>query len=668
MLSIVAAQGPTGCALCQPVDAEEKGVAPGVGKVLDPSGAGAESDWAAGVPYYWYDNAESRWKLQPPAPDPAQVINYSRGADANYDDSLTAQTVDATVDSYGVTMTIAAGNSGPRPRSVNDPALAYNSLGVGAFSGGGTTDPSDDTVFSWSSRGPTVGGRKKPDLVAVGDGGLAYSYYQSTGKLWKYDTGTSYAAPQVGGGAILLAGAGIRDPKVVKAILVNSARQGRATPADAMGTQTGWLPDWGWGEMNLDAAYRERLNFARDDIPANGARFFRATAQAGDRATLAWNRRVADCQPLRQGCYYDTTSGFRAYTLSNLDLAQYDATTGVVQAASTSAVDNVEQVRATTPASVIYKVSAGEVDGPSGEPFAITATHPLTPLATPEPTTSLTVDGDIPRRAGEPVQVKARIANPSADLTAANAEVTLSLPAGVDLVAGQQTQMLGTLERKRTTGDQREATWTVRGTSHGLKQLIATTTASRFGSAFRSSAASSFLVDAEPPRVTFVTPNTDIVGTSIPLEWSATDDSGITGFDVEGAIDGQGFLPWLTGTSATSGRFPGAAGHRYRFRVRASDPFANVSPYVTSSEITLGSTGTAPGPDPSSPPPTTTQPARLAPDLKIARIKRKGSRLIVRGTVARGASGRVKAVGLPGPPTGSLAPPPTCTEERSVCR
>ncbi|MDX6258344.1 MAG: serine protease AprX, partial [Kribbellaceae bacterium] len=248
LLSMAAAQGPVGCPLCQPVDAEEKGVAPGVGKVLDPSGAGAETDWAAGVPYYWYDDPSGTWKLQPGAPDPAQVINFSRGNDANYDDSIGAQEWDATVDTYGVTATVAAGNSGPAAHTVNDPALAYNVIGVGAFSGGGTTDPSDDSVFSWSSRGPTVGGRKKPDLVAVGDGGLAYSYFETTGKLWKYDTGTSYAAPQVGGGAILLAGAGIRDPKVVKAILINSARQGRATPASTMGTQTGWQPDWGWGE------------------------------------------------------------------------------------------------------------------------------------------------------------------------------------------------------------------------------------------------------------------------------------------------------------------------------------------------------------------------------------------------------------------------------------
>src|SRR5439155_15268425 len=263
-------------------------------------------------------------------------------------------------------------------------------------------------------------------------------YFESTGKLWKYDTGTSYAAPQVGGGAILLAGGGIRDPKVVKAILIDSARPGRVTPASSMGTQTGWQPDWGWGELNLDAAYRERLNFARDQVRANGATFFRATAQApGDRATLAWNRRVADCQPLRQGCYYDTTSGFRVYTLSNLDLTAYDTATGTPLAASTSTVDNVEQVRVPAPGSVIYKVGAGEVDGPSGEPFAIAATRPLVPLATPQPSITVGLSRQGPVPPNTTVTVTASVANPSSDLTADNAQATLVVPAGVELVMGQ---------------------------------------------------------------------------------------------------------------------------------------------------------------------------------------------------------------------------------------
>jgi hypothetical protein len=599
------------------------------------------------VPYYWYDNSSSTWRLQPGAPDPAQVINFSRGNDASYDDGIGAQVWDATVDTYGVTATVAAGNSGPAARTVNDPALAYNVIGVGAFSGGGTTDPSDDSVFAWSSRGPTVGGRKKPDLVAVGDGGLAYSYYESTGKLWKYDTGTSYAAPQVGGGAILLAGAGIRDPKVVKAILIDSARPGRANPAAAMGTQVGWLPDWGWGEMNLDAAFRERLNFARAQVPAGGAMFFRATAQApGDRATLVWNRRVADCQPLRQGCYYDTASGFRVYTLSNLDLAEYDAATGAPRAASTSAVDNVEQVRAPTTGNVVYKVTAGEVDGPS-EPFAIAATRPLTPLVTPQPTVSLAAAAQGPVRANELVRVDSVVANPSPDLTAETAQVTLNLPAGVELVAGPQTQTLGTLQTRGTAGDRATASWMVRGTSTGLKQLIATTSTTRYGATFRSSATASFAVDAEPPDVTVAAPAGSTAETSIPVSWSAADaGSGVASFDVEASTNGAPFTPWFTATTGTSAAYPASPGNTYRFRVRATDSFGNTSQYVTTADVAVtragGETGTN-SPTGQPPPPGDAGGGLLSPELKIIAIRRQGARLLVRGSVARGANGKVTA-------------------------
>src|SRR5436189_179624 len=78
-----------------------------------------------------------------------------------------------------------------------------------------------------------------------------------------------------------------------------------------------WLPDWGWGELNLDSAYQQRNNFASGSVGARDVRFYRATVAAGDRATLVWNRRVVG--PLVQ------TIPPQALTLSNLDLYEYDA-------------------------------------------------------------------------------------------------------------------------------------------------------------------------------------------------------------------------------------------------------------------------------------------------------------------------------------------------------
>lgn len=100
-------------------------------------------------------------------------------------------------------------------------------------------------------------------------------------------------------GAALLGGAGITDPLAQKAILVNSARLGRATPEAAMGSQIGWQPDWGWGELDLEAAHGQRTNFQTGTVEGGSARFYRATpAAAGERATLVWNRRATD-----SGCF-----------------------------------------------------------------------------------------------------------------------------------------------------------------------------------------------------------------------------------------------------------------------------------------------------------------------------------------------------------------------------
>src|SRR5436305_10877126 len=172
--------------------------------------------------------------------------------------------------------------------------------------------------------------------------------YIANNRLERGDTGTSFASPQVAGAAALLYGAGLTDPLVVKAVLLDSTTLGRATQSSAMGTQVGWLPDWGWGELNLDSAYQQSTNFASDGVGAQDVRFYRATVAAGDRATLVWNRRVVG--PLVQ------TVPPQTLTLSNLDLVEYDNTSQAQQASSASTIDHVEQVRRVQAGTVTYKV------------------------------------------------------------------------------------------------------------------------------------------------------------------------------------------------------------------------------------------------------------------------------------------------------------------------
>ena len=647
--SMAVSRGATACALCVPTDAAEKGIAPGVDSVLDTSGNG-DLMWALGVPWRSRDPATGMYVTWPAAADPAEVVNYSRGLDqVTYDDDLSPQSRDAYVDTYGVTITIAAGNAGPAQQTVNDPAIAYNAIAVGGASGTYTGDPLDDTIYDWSSRGPTVGGRKKPDLVATGGATVAYSYFETTGQLWKSETGTSYAAPQVAGAAALLAGIGINDPRTVKGLLINSARQGRATPAAAMGTQTGWQPDWGWGMLDLTTALAQRANFASDAVPAGGARFFRATTQsAGDRATLVWHRRASDCdaQHAKDGCVYDPDSGAHVFTHSNLDLAQLDPATGAVEAASTSAVDNVEQVRSPGTGSVIYKVTAGGVDGLPGEPFSIVGTQPVTPLVTPQPTVHMSVSGSGPRRAGESVTVTATVANPSPDLTAESAQVRLDIPAGVEITSGAQTRTLGTLATQGGGGSSQTLNWTVRGTTDGIKQLAATASASRYGSTFASTATAGFAVDAAGPVTTLAAPTGTSTSTAMPISWGATDaGSGVSSYDVEVSLNGAPFAPWIWQSSLTAATYEGNRGNRYSFRSRAIDLFGNVSAWVTSAEVTL----VAPAEPPTGagePPPSgqgAGQTGRAVPGLKLVRVRRRGSRMDVRASIDAEAPGYVKA-------------------------
>jgi hypothetical protein len=302
-------------------------------------------------------------------------------------------------------------------------------------------------------------------------------------------------------------------------------------------------------------------------------------------------------------------------------------------------------VRTPAPGSLVYKVTAGDVDSPTGEPFAITATRPLTPLVTPQPTVSLSVGAQGPVRAGQPVRVEATVANPSPDLTAENTQVTLSLPPGVQLTDGAPTRTLGTLTPKGADGDRAVVSWTVRGSADGLHHLTAIASATRYGSTFRSSTASSLNVDAQPPRVTIVAPAAATSDMSIPLTWSAVDDgAGVASFDVDVAIDGQAFVPWIPGTTETWATFPGTAGARYRFRVRARDAFGNVSDYVTTPELeTTNTSGAGSDPGPADPP----HRALLPPELRITSVRRTATRLVVRGTVAHGASGKVTASWTP---------------------
>ncbi len=184
-------------------DAEYPGVAPGVVllpvKVLDASGTGMSSDVIAGI----------EWSVG----SSADVVNLSLGSTGNAGGtSALSEAADNAVRS-GVVVVAAAGNSGPDFETVAAPADAKLVIGVGALE---TTT----AVADFSSRGPTLDGRVKPDVVAPG---VDVVSTWSDGGFHALSS-TSMAAPHVAGVvALLLHAHPEATPELVREALASSA-------------------------------------------------------------------------------------------------------------------------------------------------------------------------------------------------------------------------------------------------------------------------------------------------------------------------------------------------------------------------------------------------------------------------------------------------------------
>lgn len=196
-----------------------RGVAPGASiiaaKVLRGNGSGRQSDVMAGI----------EWAVD----QGADVINLSLGGPPTPCDGTDALSVlvDAAVEA-GVTLVVAAGNSGPGPLTVGSPGCARRAITIGAS----VSDPATeaDSVADFSSRGPTGDGRRKPDLVLPGVGIIAAradgtSLGQVVNDYYTSLRGTSMATPHAAGiVALLLAANPDLEPDEIKRRLMAGAR------------------------------------------------------------------------------------------------------------------------------------------------------------------------------------------------------------------------------------------------------------------------------------------------------------------------------------------------------------------------------------------------------------------------------------------------------------
>jgi subtilisin family serine protease len=384
--------------------------------------------------------------------------------------------------------------------SITPPATAKNAISVGAsennhppsasscrfspqdslcwnafsFGNAGLNNPPFATDFisnnpaglaGFSSRGPTLDGRLKPEIVAPGTNvisarshHLSASYPAVYSADYAYDSGTSMAAPMVSGLAALvrqwLAQHGVSAPSaaLVKALLLNGAAN-IAPGQYGTGAQREIPAAWpnnaeGWGRASVvgavglgDPSHRFWENTV--GLVTGASADYSVALGAGQtlRATLVWTDPAAI--PLASKTLVNDLdlqvidpSG-AAVALGNAAAPLRAACRGAGLRAGADICNNQEAVEFTAAAAGSYKLRVRGAVVPEGpQPFALVVGAPTSPVIPSQ---------NAPTAAPAPVQVSVTNGSPLATLTwgavlgARSYEVRLSDSAG----AGQRVFTVG---------------------------------------------------------------------------------------------------------------------------------------------------------------------------------------------------------------------------------
>ena len=321
---------------------------------------------------------------------------------------------DAAVDFYDIVIVNAAGNDGDcigYETTISPPADAYNIISVGSITDKGTTDRSDDDISWFSSYGPTLDGRKKPDIVAPGSN--IRSANHNTSGFIEY-SGTSMATPHVAGAAAILMHYGLNS-KEVKALLINSAED--------KGNQS-WDRLYGWGSLDLDTAYDQKDYTISSNVTNGSYRFYKKeNLLNNEKITLVWNRHIT-----YSGASLPAPAN--RYPVNNLDLLLFNETDNSLVIKSEAAKDNVEQVQIGTDGAFsngvikVYPWTSIFSHGSDTEDFALSTWGGYIPKNGPAFSIDTTSQQDIFE--SSTFTISCNITN-NGDLTAHNVNITLNL-------------------------------------------------------------------------------------------------------------------------------------------------------------------------------------------------------------------------------------------------
>lgn len=119
----------------------------------------------------------------------------------------------------GITVVVAAGNSGPELETIKSPGASSKLITVGAI------DTSKFDIADFSSRGPILN-NYKPDIVAPGVDIVAGCNFKLNGKHYDKMTGTSIATPMIAGLVCYLLSINPKfTPNGVKSFLISNCIQ-----------------------------------------------------------------------------------------------------------------------------------------------------------------------------------------------------------------------------------------------------------------------------------------------------------------------------------------------------------------------------------------------------------------------------------------------------------